>query len=712
VGGKGVLVVRDRDETGEVAGFTAEVYPVARASRYEWTDGTADSTILNANTGWDPARLRVTDRTTGETVPFEVDDVTGAFRFAFEPGHDYVLSGGGRAGHSLPVESAAPDAAPAAVTAETGADGQVTLSWDPVSGARTYVVEVSGAATCAEGLIGSTTGTSLVLGGIDQAAGTYTVAAVNAVGSGPWSAPVVVTAPGGGPEVVTVTDEGAPPTCDPQTPAYAETGTWAGSSLAGFDGSRSRFSSTDGSTATWSAKLLDGGYDVAVWFPLHTNSATAVTFTVTHAGGESDVVLDQTATGGRWISLGEYEFTADQLGSVTLTVGDAPGNARADAVRFTPAGADPPHPGTGTWTASASLLEDVRIENQTVRMVVRTSIGGDDLRIRLTNAFGLTPVTFGEVTVAEQQDGAELVDGSVRPVTFGGLPTVTVPAGGSVVSDAVSGSWAPASDVVVSAYVPGSVATVTGHLRPTATTYLAGGRHTAEAGGAAFTDELAHWFWLDRVSFDSTEAAGAIAVVGDSLTDGGGDVPDTNLRWPDHLARRILELPAAQQSGVLNAGMSGNRILFDGYGPRTLDRLDRDALTQPGVHTVLLFQGINDVSRSVTTSAPLIEAYREIAERAHDRGLRIVVGTLTPIGGAATYTPAKEAVRQEVNAFLRTDPAFDGVIDFDAALRDPADPTRLLPAYDKGDHLHPSDAGRERLAEVVDLALLLAPVTS
>ncbi|SDT49477.1 GDSL-type esterase/lipase family protein [Jiangella sp. DSM 45060] len=712
VGGKGVLVTRDRSEAGDVTGFTAEVYPVARASRYEWTDGAADSTILNANTGWDPAALRIADRTTGEAVPFEVDDVTGAFRFAFEPGHDYVLSGGGRAAHSLPVETAAPAVAPAGVSAEIGDDGQVTLSWDAVPGARAYVVEVSEAAMCAEGLIGSTTGTSLGLGSLDQAAGTYTVAAVNTAGAGPVSEPVVVTAPGGGPAVVTVTDEGSPPTCDPDTPAYAETGTWAGSSLAGFDGSRSRFSTTDGSTATWSATLLDGNYDVSVWFPAHTNSTSAATFTVSHAGGESDTVLDQRADGGRWVSLGEYEFSADRLGSVTLTVGDAPGNARADAVRFSPVVEEPPHPGTGTWTASSSLLEDVRIENQTVRMVVRTSIGGDDLRLRLTNAFGLTPVTFGEVTVGAQQDGAEVVEGSVRPVTFGGQATVTVPAGGSVVSDPVSGNWAPASDVVVSAYVPGSVPTVTGHLRPTATTYLAGGQHAAETGAAAFTDELEHWFWLDRVSFDSTEAAGAIAIVGDSLTDGGGDVPDTNLRWPDHLARRILELPVAEQSAVLNAGMSGNRILFDGYGPRVLDRLDRDALDQPGVHTVLLFEGINDVSRSVTESAPLIEGYREIADRAHARGLRIVVATLTPIGGAATYTPAKEAVRQEVNEFLRTYSGFDGVVDFDAALRDPADPERLLPAYDKGDHLHPSDAGRERLAEVVDLALLTPQATS
>src|SRR5690606_15871979 len=201
---------------------------------------------------------------------------------------------------------------------------------------------------------------------------------------------------------------------------------WAVSSMAGCGGSMTRYGSTAGSTATWSAKLLDGSYDVAVWFPLHTNSTPAATFTVTHAGGTTDTVLDQRVDGGRWISLGEYEFTADRLGSVTLTVGDAPGNARGDAVRFTPVIDEPPHPGTGTWTASSSLLEDVQLANQTVRMVVRTSIGGEDLRLRLTNAFGLEPVTFGEVTVGEQQERAEVVEGSIRPVTFGGQATVTV----------------------------------------------------------------------------------------------------------------------------------------------------------------------------------------------------------------------------------------------------------------------------------------------
>ncbi len=704
VGGKGVLVTRDRDDSGELTGMTAEVYPIATGSRYEWTDGSARSRVLNANTGWDAARLRITDRTTGETVPFEVDDVTGAFRFAFEPGHDYVLSGGGRAAHSLPVPEAAPTATPDPVEVHASSGG-TSLSWSAVDGARHYVVEVSDSEQCLDGIVGATAATTIQLG-LSGIGGTYTVSAVNEHGAGPLSAPVVVEPTDDGAGIVTVTDEGTPERCDPDRPAYAETGTWQGSSLAGFDGTRSRFTRTVGDTATWTADLATQPYDVSIWFPRADNSASEVTYTVRHADGETAVSMTQDDVGGVWMSLGEFAFTDTAPASVTLTAGT--GVSRADAVRFTPQVEDAPHPGTGTWAAASSLLEDVTISGQTVRNVVRTSVGGSDLRIRLTNAFGLSPVTFASVTVGEQESGADLVDGSVTGVTFGGSATITVPAGGSAISDPVSGTWEPESDVVVSAYVPGAVETVTGHLRSVATSYLGSGDHAADTDGSAFTDELVHWFWLDRVSFDSTEASGAVAVVGDSLTDGGGDTPDTNLRWPDHLARRILsELPPAQQLGVLNAGMSGNRILFDGYGPRTLDRLDRDVLDQPGVRTLVLFQGINDISRSVTTAGPLIDGIDEIVARARDRGLRVVLATVTPFGGAAAYTEARESVRQEVNAHIREHAGADAVLDFDVALADPGDPTRLAPAYDKGDHLHPSDAGRARLAEVVDLASLL-----
>ncbi|TDE15057.1 TIM-barrel domain-containing protein [Jiangella asiatica] len=375
VGGKGVLVTRDRDDSGELTGMTAEVYPIATGTRYEWTDGSARSRVLNANTGWDAAKLRITDRTTGETVPFEVDDVTGAFRFVFEPGHDYVLSGGGWAAHSLPVPEAAPTASPDPVEVDASSEG-TSLSWSAVDDARHYVVEVSDSEKCLGGIVGATAETTFPLG-LSGIGGTYTVSAVNEQGAGPRSAPVVVDPTDDGAGVVTVTDEGTPPRCDPDRPAYAETGTWQGSSLAGFDGTKSRFTRTRGDTATWTADLTAQTYDVSVWFPRHTNSATEVTYTVHHAGGETDVSMVQADAGNAWLSLGEFAFTDTEPASVTLTAGGT-GVSRTDAVRFTPAVQDAPHPGTGTWTASSSLLQDVTISGQTVRNVVDTSIGGSD----------------------------------------------------------------------------------------------------------------------------------------------------------------------------------------------------------------------------------------------------------------------------------------------------------------------------------------------
>lgn len=308
---------------------------------------------------------------------------------------------------------------------------------------------------------------------------------------------------------------------------------------------------------------------------------------------------------------------------------------------------------TGAWTAASAHLDEVRLADRTVRMIVRPSIGGDGLRLRLSNVFGSAPVRFGAVRVALLASGAAAVPGSLRPVTFGGDRSRTVPAAGD---------------------------------------------HAADEGGEAFADTVVHWFWLDRLTLDAPRSGGAVVFLGDSLTDGGG-VPGRNQRWPDLIAARMrATLPEAAWFGVLNAGMAGNRITVDGYGPSALSRLERDALSQPGVHTLVFYEGINDLSRGVTSAGQLIAAYGRVFAAARSRGLRVVAGTLTPFAGAESYTLEREAIRQAANAYLRETDDVDAVIDFDAALRDPADPLRLLPAYDSGDHLHHTDAGREQLA--------------
>jgi lysophospholipase L1-like esterase len=354
---------------------------------------------------------------------------------------------------------------------------------------------------------------------------------------------------------------------------------------------------------------------------------------------------------------------------------------------------------TGAWTAATAHLDEWRLSDVTVRMVVRPGIGGDGLRLRLSNVFGTAPVTFGAVTVAGGGGGA---GGGSLPVTFGGAEAVTVAAGGFAVSDPVpSFPVVGGSDVVVSVVVSGPVEAVTGHLRSSQTTAV-----TSASG----TQTVQHWFFLDRLTLDRPEVEGAVVVAGDSLTDSGGDVADRNLRWPDRVAAALRSSPGGPPFALLNAGMSGNRVTVDGYGPSLLSRLDRDALTQPGVHTLLLFEGVNDLSRGVTSAGQLTSAYDEVVARARARGLAVIAGTMTPFGGAESWTPEREAIRLAANAHLRAVADLDAVADFDAAMRDPARPDRLLPAYDSGDHLHLTDAGRARLAETA-LPVLCGVVT-
>ncbi|MGW7817526.1 GDSL-type esterase/lipase family protein [Streptomyces puniciscabiei] len=365
----------------------------------------------------------------------------------------------------------------------------------------------------------------------------------------------------------------------------------------------------------------------------------------------------------------------------------------------------PPWPAwTGSWETAPSGTASA-LPGAAIRNVVHLSVGGTAVRIRLGNRFGTAPLRLGAVTVALRRGaGPDAVPGTVRTATFHGAPTVTVRPGQDAVTDPVPLRVPAAADLLVTVYTPDDSGPATYHRTALQTSYVApvGAGRAADEDGGAYTTTVSRWYYVTGVDVLGT-TAGSIAAFGDSLTDGNGSTPDTNHRWPDRLAEQLR----AYRLGVLNAGISGNRLLRDGTGPSALARLDADALDRAGVRVLVLLEGINDIKGTPAADdvTAYAEAYRTLVARAHARGIRVVGVTLTPYRGFPAYTDAREAVRQQVNAFIRTAGAFDAVADADAALRDPADPTRLLPAYDPGDHLHFNDTGMAAVAETVRDAL-------
>jgi lysophospholipase L1-like esterase len=356
----------------------------------------------------------------------------------------------------------------------------------------------------------------------------------------------------------------------------------------------------------------------------------------------------------------------------------------------------------------------LNFSNQTLRQIVHVSLGGDRVRVVLSNAFGTTPLAIGAAHVAlraGEAPDAKIDAKSDRPLTFSGSPSTAIAAGAIAVSDPVSLSIPAFADLAVDIYLPGDTAAsaspLTTHAGALQTNYLSNAGNFAGAAEFPVSTTTPSWFFLARVEVAAPAPAAAVVAFGDSITDGTRSTANTNSRWPDYLAKRLAA--ANVRMGVLNEGIAGNRVLCDGAGVSALARFDRDVLVQPGATYVIVLESINDIgigrSSPSPTAADLIAGHRQLIERAHARGLRIIGATLTPYEGAAYATPEGEAKRQAVNEWIRHGKEYDGVIDFDAAVRDAAAPARIQAQFNPGDNLHMNDAGYKTMADAIDLAL-------
>jgi lysophospholipase L1-like esterase len=396
------------------------------------------------------------------------------------------------------------------------------------------------------------------------------------------------------------------------------------------------------------------------------------------------------------------------------------------AAAATPVTADS-RPWVGTWQTTGQAPMDATWQgpnwsregfgDHSLRQVVRVSIGGPEVRIRISNVYGQTPLRLTGATIGKAAEGADVRPGTLRRVPFGRASSAVVPEGREMFSDAVPLRVAPLDRLAVTLYFAEATGPTTFHEFTAATMYRAAGDHRLDESGGAYTQTGLSWYYLSGIDVarrDGPAAEHAVVAVGDSITDGVGASRDTDNRWPDELAERLAA--AHRPVGVLNAGLAGNRVLNDSpcFGQRLPDRFERDVLNQSGARTVIVLEGINDIGfpfwidpctvpRPVVTADEMISGYRTLIRAAHARGLRIIGATLLPFKGPGYYSDEGERTRDAVNRWIRDDGEFDSVVDLDRALADPDDPDRMRKAYDAGDGIHPNDAGYHAMAAAFDL---------
>jgi lysophospholipase L1-like esterase len=371
----------------------------------------------------------------------------------------------------------------------------------------------------------------------------------------------------------------------------------------------------------------------------------------------------------------------------------------------------------GTWSTAPAPAESGAFANHTLRMNARVSIGGDKLRVRVSNAYGSRKLLVGAASIGKRDAGSGVVPGSNKKLTFGGSGTATIAAGAFTISDPVDFDLAPLSDVAVSLYLPEEILLsfgITGRYARQ-TNYISPPGDFSDTAVMPVGSITSDWFFVSGIDVLASQETGGVVALGDSLTDANISTPDAFCRWPDQLARRLQARRGGRPMGVMNQGLGGNRILHDIRGDSGLRRFDRDVIAQPGVTHAIIMLGTNDLRNrwakpeEEVTADQMIAGLKQFALRAQTAEIKLFGATLTPFENETflpgAWTPEREKTRQAVNEWIREGGAFDAVVDFDMALRDPEHPTRMLPIYDCNDHLHPSDLGYNKMGDAIDLSL-------
>jgi lysophospholipase L1-like esterase len=379
----------------------------------------------------------------------------------------------------------------------------------------------------------------------------------------------------------------------------------------------------------------------------------------------------------------------------------------------------PPQHWVGTWATSPFGGDPWHVVptlvDSTLREIVHTSIPGKALRVRFTNEFGTEPLRIGAANIALSAGESAIQPDSLHTLTFGGQPSIVIPAGAEALSDPVEMATPAFANLAISLYLPlQQISTVSVHSSAQQINYIQAGSNVVSAPTLADATTAASWYFVKGVDVEPVAPhAAAVVAYGDSITDGAYATDNENHRWPDYLAVRLHNDPATAHLSVLNEGIGGNCVLITCVGPNALARFDRDVLSQSGVKYVIVLESINDIGALHETNRPnykltaedLEQGLRQIVARAHEHGIKVFGATLTPYKGAGYFTEQGEQIREAVNDWIRSGGVFDGVIDFDKATRDPANPLVYAPAYDSGDHLHPKDAGYAAMANSINLSL-------